>query len=384
MMSMKNIFQGGWFCVLLICLVSGAGWAAERHVATSGSDRNPGSRAAPWATLQFAVEHAQPGDSIVMHGGTYAGCRINLSGEYGAWISLKAAPGERIVIDRPGPKNRHRSNLEIETYGGERKVAYWLIQGLVVEGAPWAGIDIRGQSDSFDHHITLLDNEVHHCGRTGIFVAFSDDLWIEGNQSHHNGEHGIYISNSSDRPTLKRNTCHDNHACGIHLNGDASMGADGVISGALIQGNTIYANGRGGGAGINMDGVVESEVIANNIFENRAGGIALYAINAAEASRDVRLENNTVRMPQGSRWAVNITNDTCRNITLLGNTLYHADPRKGAVRIPTPRLPGLHSDYNRVSDRFSTDGGGSIINLSAWQADGWDLHSTLISQADLK
>jgi len=382
---MRRISKGVLFLsALLFCLGSSAGWAAEWHVAASGSDGNPGSQAAPWATLQYAVEQARPGDTISVHGGTYAGCRITRSGEHGAWLTLQAAPNEQVTINRPGPKNRHRSNLEMETWDGDRKVAYWIIQGFNVANGPWAGIDIRGQVDSFNHHITLKNNEVHNSGRTGIFVAFSDDLWIEGNQSHHNGEHGIYISNSSDRPTLRNNVCRDNHACGIHMNGDASMGADGVISGALIQGNTIYGNGRGGGAGINMDGVVESEVLANTIFENRAGGITLYAINAAEASRDVRLEHNTVRMPKGSRWAVNITNDTCRNIVMQNNTFYHADARRGAVRIPTPNLPGLMSDHNRVSDRFSLDGGNSVINLRAWQSHGWDLNSTVVSEADLK
>lgn len=368
---------------LLICLSACAAWAAEWHVATGGRDSNPGSQSSPWATLQYAVERAQPGDVILVHQGSYAGCRITSSGQEDAWITLQAAPEEKVIIDRPGPKNKHRSNLEIETWDGDGRVSYWIIQGFEVAYGPWAGIDIRGQEDSFNHHLNVMRNEVHHSGRTGIFVAFSDDLRAEGNQSHHNGEHGIYISNSSDRPTILDNTCRDNYACGIHMNGDASMGGDGIISGALVQGNTVYGNGRGGGAGINMDGVVESRVLANTIFDNQAGGITLYAIDAAQASRDVHLENNTVRMPKGSRWAVNITNDTCRNITMLNNTFFHADPGKGAVRIPTPGLSGLQSDHNRVTDRFSINGGGSIISLRLWQSHGWDLNSSVVTEADL-
>jgi parallel beta-helix repeat protein len=296
---------------------------------------------------------------------------------------LRAARDEKVVIDRPGPDNKHRSNLEIETWDGDGIVAYWIIQGFEVAYGPWAGIDIRGGEDGFNHHIKVIGNEVHHSGRTGIFVAFGNDLRVEGNHSHQNGEHGIYISNSSDRPTLLENTCRDNYACGIHMNGDASMGGDGIISGALVQGNIIYGNGRGGGGGINMDGVVESRVLANNIFDNQAGGITLYAIDAAQASRDVRLENNMVRMPAGSRWAVNITNETCRNITMLHNTFYHADSRRGAVRIPTPDLPGLESDYNKVTDRFSINGGGSVISLGQWQAHGWGLNSSVVTESDL-
>jgi parallel beta-helix repeat protein len=368
---------------LMICLSAGFARAAERHVAAGGRDGNAGSLSAPWATLQHAVERVQPGDVIIVHQGAYAGCRITRSGREDAWITLQAATGEKVIIDRPGPNNKHRSNVELETWDGDGTVSYWIIQGFEVAYGPWAGIDIRGQEASFNHHINLAGNEVHHSGQTGIFVAFSNDLRVEANHSHQNGEHGIYISNSSDRPTILDNTCRDNYACGIHMNGDASMGGDGIISGALIQGNTIYGNGRGGGAGINMDGVVESRVLANTIFDNRAGGITLYAIDAAQASRDVHLEDNTVRMPAGSRWAVNISNDTCRNITMLRNTFYHADRRRGAVRIPTPGLPGLVSDHNKVTDRFSINGGGGIISLGQWQSHGWDLNSRLVTEADL-
>ena len=37
-------------------------------------------------------------------------------------------------------------------------------------------------------------------------------------------EHGIYVSNSGDRPIIRGNLVHDNHANGIHMNGDAQPG----------------------------------------------------------------------------------------------------------------------------------------------------------------
>lgn len=365
-------------------LFAGAAQAAEWHVALGGRNADSGGRERPWATLQHAVDQARPGDVIMVHEGSYEGCRISSSGREDAWLTLRAAPGEKVLINRPGPQNKHRSNLELETWNGDRTVSYWIVQGFEVTDAPWAGIDVRGQSDAFNHHIVVKDNEVRHSGRTGIFAAFCDDLLIEGNQSHHNGEHGVYVSNSSDRPVIKENLCHDNYACGLHLNGDASMGGDGLIAGARLTGNVLYGNGRGGGAAINLDGVVESEILSNTIFNNRAGGVAIFYDNGAEASRDLRLENNLIRMPLGSRWAVNIADRACRDIVMLNNTFFHADPRRGAVRAPAADLPGLQSDYNRVSDRFSVDGGGSLISLTAWRAYGLDLNSSLVSEADLE
>ena len=45
--------------------------AAEYAVATTGSDSNPGTLAAPWATVQRAETMMQAGDICTIRGGTY-------------------------------------------------------------------------------------------------------------------------------------------------------------------------------------------------------------------------------------------------------------------------------------------------------------------------
>lgn len=47
--------------------------AAEYHVALSGSDHNPGSQTAPFATLEKARGAARgtPGSTVWVHGGSY-------------------------------------------------------------------------------------------------------------------------------------------------------------------------------------------------------------------------------------------------------------------------------------------------------------------------
>ena len=45
---------------------------ATYHVAGTGGDGNPGTAAAPWRTLQKAAGAVNPGDTVVVHAGTYA------------------------------------------------------------------------------------------------------------------------------------------------------------------------------------------------------------------------------------------------------------------------------------------------------------------------
>ncbi len=93
---MKTIF-GACFTALALA-------AAARgeifHVAPGGGDSNPGTRAAPFRTIQHAADLAQPGDVITVHAGVY---RERISpprgGESDARrIVYQAAPGGKVEI----------------------------------------------------------------------------------------------------------------------------------------------------------------------------------------------------------------------------------------------------------------------------------------------
>ncbi|MBU1661133.1 MAG: right-handed parallel beta-helix repeat-containing protein [Chloroflexi bacterium] len=357
------------------------------HVAANGNDTNAGGEAAPWATLQHAVDSVQPGDLILIHAGTYAGARIELSGTDAAPITLRASAGESVLINQPGPNNRHDSNLELETWEGDGMVAYWVIEGLEVAGAPNWGIDVRGSETAHSHHITIRANVVHDNGwtggDTGIFAAFTDDVLIENNASYHNGEHGIYVNNSSDRFIIRGNRVYSNVNCGIHLNGDLESGGDGVMTDGLVENNSIYENGSGGGAGINMDGVSDSVVLNNLLYQNHASGIALFQENGAECSQNNRIWHNTILMPDDGRWAVIIASPDCIDNQIYNNIFYSEHSYRGSINIPASSVTGLASDYNIVVDRFTTDDGDSILTLAEWQALGYDVHSFIAAPAQL-
>ena len=357
------------------------------HVASNGDDGSDGSEGTPWLTIQYAVDNVQPGDLILVHAGTYAGARIEVSGTAVNPITLRANDGESVLINQPGANNKHDSNLELETWEGDGTVAYWVIEGLEVADAPNWGIDMRGSDVAHSHHITILGNAVHDNGwtggDTGIFAAFTDDVTIEANESYHNGEHGIYVNNSSDRFTIRGNTVHDNANSGIHLNGDLSSGGDGVMTDGLVENNVIYNNGTGGGAGINMDGVSDSIVLNNLLYQNHASGIAIFQENGAECSQNNRIWHNTIAMPDDGRWAIIIASPDCINNQLYNNIFYSDHNYRGSINIPAASVTGLESDYNIVVDRFTTDDGDTILTLAQWQALGYDAHSFIATPAEM-
>lgn len=357
------------------------GTVTEYYVAPDGSDDNDGSRNAPWATLQHAVDRAQPADTILVHEGRYAGMRIERSGTPEGWITLRAAEGESVVINGPGPANKHDSNVEVETWQGSGTVAYWIIEGFEVVGAPSWGIDVRGNEEAHSHHIVIRNNLVHEngldTGRTGIFTAFADNVTIADNHSFRNGEHGIYLSNSGDDFRVVGNRLSGNVFCGLHLNGDESQGGDGIISDGLIEANIIYGNGGEGCSGINLDGVTDTTLRNNLLYGNLSGGISLFQENGAICSKSNRLLHNTIVMPEDGRWAVNISDADCINNQLFNNIVLTSHERRGSILLPTAEVEGFESDHNLVMDRFSADDGNSVITIGAWRQLGYDRNSSL-------
>ena len=106
------------------------------------------------------------------------------------------------------------------------------------------------------------------------------------------------------------------------MNGDLSQGGDGVISGAVVEGNVIYDNGRAGGSGINGDGVQSSRIANNLLYDNHASGISLYRIDGGAAARGTTSSSTTrscrpptAAGPSTSRTAAPATRG-CNNILL--------------------------------------------------------------------
>lgn len=94
----------------LLCASALPAHAAVLHVAPSGSDNNSGTAAAPYATLQAAVNNAKAGDTITLAAGTYAGSGNRDIDFGGKALSVKSAGGAgQTTIDCGGSiKENHR------------------------------------------------------------------------------------------------------------------------------------------------------------------------------------------------------------------------------------------------------------------------------------
>jgi parallel beta-helix repeat protein len=385
-----------WSAALIAVLALAANAsAATYYVATNGNDTFNGSSFAPWLTLQHAVEAIAPGDTILVRAGTYAGCRIRNSGTTAAPKTLARDTGATVVINTPGPQNSHSSLIEIEN-GSGTEVTDWIVDGFEVANSPHHGIDIR-----ITNRITIRNCYSHNnapaASGDGIFLAFSSHPLLENNEVAFNTEHGIYDSNSADYPTIRGNRSHNNSGGGIQLNADYSSKCpcgttvrDGIISFGLIENNVIYENGApNGGSALNFDGVDDSVIRNNLIYDNHAFGISLFSTDGSHGSSRNKVYNNTIVMAADGRWCVNIPKSSGKGGSPTGNivknnVLYTDRADKGAIAVYSTAAGVLTSDYNAVADRFSTNGGTSVTStLAQWRAFGNDAHSFVSTPAAL-
>jgi len=356
---------------------------AEYYVAPGGNNSAAGTSAAPWATLQRAADAVGPGDRVIVRAGNYKGFYLDTSGTAASPIEFFAEVGVLINTPTSGAGNQDGINLEL--------ASHIIIDGFSVTGMPRAGIRSVGLDDDMAEFVTIRNVHAYDNGRWGIFTGHVNDLLIENNETSGSVlEHGIYVSNSGDRPVIRNNVTWGNHGAGIHMNGDLSLGGDGLITGALVSGNRVYGNAAsingglyGGGSGINMDGVQDSRIENNLLYDNHASGISMFQIDGAEGSTGNIVVNNTIHQASNGRWALNIQNGSSGN-TVLNNILVTQHQSRGAIDISADSLPGLTSDYNAVVSRFTTNDSSSIISLARWQAaTGQDSHSFAATPAQL-
>lgn len=368
---MKKFLVVVLVAVCLIALPSAGAQGQTYYVDPDGSDETgDGSQGNPWRTIVYAATQVAAGDMVLVNPGTYdGGIVVDTDGTETAPITFRA----------------NGAGVVIEGSGGDRdaffitEADYIVVEGFTIQHADRAGLRI-----SLSDHVTVRDCTFADNGRWGVFTDFSDYTTVEDCESHGAvEEHGIYISNSSDYPTIRGNRLYDNHGCGLHMNGDISMGGDGIISYGLVEDNIIYNNGEGGGSGINMDGVTDTMVRNNLLYDNHASGISIYQIDGGSGSQNNRVLNNTIIVAADGRWAINIpdVNDTGNKV--FNNIAFTHHGWRGSIVVAAPAVAGFESDYNVVMDRFSVDGGDSRISLAEWQALGYDTHSFIATPDQL-
>jgi hypothetical protein len=306
----RRRISGAVAIALVSALVPAAGPEGDRtfHVATDGSDENPGSEAKPLRTIQNAASLSRAGDTILLGGGVYREAVVlRFSGREGRPIVLKNAPGERPVI-QPGERGERPpgQGVLLQAEAGYPKPIGWItIEGLEIRYG-WDGVKFYNA-----HDVAIRNCRIHDNYEQGI-LGNGNRVLIDRNVIAVNGTnkderpslmHGIYATGSAF--TITNNIIHSNSAYGIQVaaydyNKDAMAGPEyAEAKGWLIANNTLAFQKHSSGLVLWQDGV-ENCVVQNNIFYKNAepNGIVFYT----QGQRRHRVRNN-IFFPPGESLA---------------------------------------------------------------------------------
>lgn len=374
-----------WGVVVTVCSLVAqtflfeVAFAATFYVSPQGSDSNPGSETAPWASLTNAASKVVAGDTVVVKGGTYYTNPILLmqSGSVGAPITFRAAGSEKVVLD--GSRSSDAQGDVFSVLGD-----HFVIEGFEVRNAKRVGINVWGGK-----HVAIRRNRIHGSFWNGIYTGNgASDIEIQGNVISDNVQSarlnnktswrgGVGLNNGSDVRVLdneifenygegldvylmrdvevRGNRFHDNFAAQLYLDN---------VEGAVAEGNFIYTNynpdfyrslynNNGPSPGIEVANespnapLLSQVVIRNNIV---VGGVYqfIYWKGVGQGMKNLLVANNTfVKGERLSNGVLHIDSDSLTTNVRFANNIFFS--RGGSIaeewNIPGT-LSGVTFDHN--------------------------------------
>lgn len=334
------------------------------YVATNGNDGSSGlSLNEPFRTITKAVSVVNPGDTIEVRGGTYAGgVWITRSGRADAWIKIKPHNGEHVVIDGSG-KDIALYLLDNTWRLDRQNPMYWIIEGLEIKGGGSYVVKIDAP------FVRLVGNNLHGSGADIVkLVRTADDITIYGNEVHHNvasqgaNAQGIDITGPNNI-WVAHNYVHDTVSIAIYSKGNSrnSVFENNRVENIADRGIML---GQNTGVDFMEDGVYETYdgIARNNVIVN-----TLDACLATASSWNVKIYNNSCyNAARGRHGAIFVSNESeigqaGTHVEIKNNIIVvSSDSARPVVKIGPDAMTDmgtLHVDNNIY---WTTSGTGEI------------------------
>lgn len=352
--KMRHLFLILLAAALMTGLTTTSIFAATYYVATTGSDSNPGTLAAPFKTIQKGIDVLKAGDTCYVRGGTYnEGLVLKQSGTSSAPITIRNYNGETVTVNsgnvqavRTGGR-RHYNTIDGLRFIS-RKVTYsnGKQYSLDFEDGVWDGFtDKNGGNNGFILRNCYIEGSVHFYGHYNLMEncevngrsEWSDGIFESFAASHHNTyrknkiygftNRGIWSMQYTDSVTIENNVIHDTGNMGIDCDG-----AGHPVYNSVVRGNIIY---NVGGRGIEMENAFNSITKNNVIYNSAKWGINYinYGYGPDFNSDDEYRDDNTNALIRNNliynTAEAGIILNASPGVKIYNNTIYKNYPTKG-------------------------------------------------------
>jgi len=291
------------------------------YVSVNGNDANPGTLAAPFRHIQYAMDRVVAGSTVNVLTGIYNEyVTFKNSGTSGNYIVLQNYSGNTPVIDATGLPISGEVGLVSILNKQYVKLIGFEVRNLKAGGVSSAfpqGISVRGNGAFIEirnNKVHDIENSCKHCGAHGIAVYGRDpnasihDLIIDGNEVY-NGKFGwsesLVLNANVEKFTVSNNIVHDNDNIGIDLigfegenpNPALDRARDGTVVGNIVYnissyGNPAYGNERSAD-GVYVDGATNI-IVERNIIHDTNLGVEVASEHAGKDASFITVRNNFI------------------------------------------------------------------------------------------
>ena len=348
------------------------------YVATTGSDSNAGTLAAPWLTITHAIQKITAGGTCYIEAGTYSTAMSKVATIYysggggsssGGYITFENYNGG--VVNIIPPANDYGIYLEGSQYlkfiglnftcsgtsrgagvWGENGCNYIVLQNCTFTGDAWGGIIFTGTTNSnltitgctcnencstnvnasivlqncntFTINRCIVSNPVY-AARCCINPIASSNGTIYDNTVFGATSMGIYVNaqiGNTSNISIYDNLCYDNLQGGIDL---CSESGTYTISNINIYNNVIYGNGRGFRVDEYRSETYNFSFTNNTLYNNDSAGGVIYITSTPADLTNCVIRNNIIYSLTSGIYAIHLAGDPSSiNITIDHNLFYNS------------------------------------------------------------
>ena len=293
---------------------------SDKYVSPNGNDSNNGTLSAPYKTIARAIAKSNPGDTILVRGGTYQeAIRISKFGVgQQKWLTIKPYNNEKVILDgaKSDPKSSVRGIIIENSH-------YIKIDNLIIQNftstnadASRAGILVRDGSTNIEltnNEIYKIENHAPKGSARGIYIfgntlTPTKNILIKNNYLHDlvlGRSETITVSGNVTDFQILNNRLVNNTNIGIDvaghfgacsLAGCEDIARNGIVAYNYVEGmdsynSPAYPSGGGSSGGIYVDGG-KNITIAKNIVTKSNFGIEVASENKGKLAENITVFNN--------------------------------------------------------------------------------------------
>jgi parallel beta-helix repeat protein len=313
-------------------------WSAVAHAATyyvqpTGVDTNPGSVAAPFATIRRAAEVAvAPGDLVLVAPGTYPEAVIVMgSGTATKPITFRSQTYAKAVIT---------GDVRPQAWPGDHAIGGANAHPYVV----FEGFTFAGRASLFQLRMARgwrAISNVFRDGQNGI-NARADGIQIDHNQFRDLEGHA-YVVYGSAGPMVRGNTVRRINTAGAYDPAASAVSKFGYTTGLRFQDNFVADSV---GPGVWLDFENRGYVLERNTILRQRGRTAAWQGPGIQTEIDAgpgTIRNNRIEDNQGPGIAILES----ANVTVEDNTILCGPGYAGVELRNTARGPGIQGEIIR-------------------------------------